>query len=220
MPEAARCCGMANLRYSLTAHSIQPLLCLLGARRRGWPFPRFSAGHGPLRGAYERHPACPQGRRRGPRRNVAHAPASAPSQAAAIVADDGAQCRKPGEFYSPCLTVAGLDHSSCDPTEAARLDEHQNRLGGKNLLCGQLGDLGLDHLVEHLEQLAGTFAGILGGPSQRRHTRDGHRPRHDLQQSPCHAQAAPSAWATLANSSCLSRVISTARSSRCWRSWF
>src|SRR5271166_399000 len=61
-------------------------------------------------------------------------------------------------------------------------------LGEKNLVGGKLGDLGSNHLVEHLEQRTGAFAGTLGGPSQRRHARDGCRPCHNLQQPPRYAQ--------------------------------
>src|SRR5512135_2883361 len=44
-------------------------------------------------------------------------------------------------------------------------------LAQKNFVGGGLFDLGLGHLVEHFEQLAGALASFLGGPSQRRHAR-------------------------------------------------
>ena len=59
----------------------------------------------------------------------------------------------------------------------------------KNFVGGGLFDLGLGHLVDHSEQLAGALASFLGGPSQRRHARGSYRPGHDLQQPPRHAQA-------------------------------
>ena len=64
-------------------------------------------------------------------------------------------------------------------------------MGEKNLVGGKLGDLGSNHLVEHLEQRTGAFAGTLGGPSQRRHARGGCRPCHNLQQPPRYAQTDP-----------------------------
>ena len=55
------------------------------------------------------------------------------AQAAAIVPDDAAERRKPGEFHSPRLAIAGFDHSSPDPTQAAGFDEHQDRFGPKKI---------------------------------------------------------------------------------------
>ena len=68
---------------------------------------------------------------------------------------------------------------------------HQLASARKNFVGGGLFDLGLGHLVEHFEQLAGALASFLGGPSQRRHARGSYRPGHDLQQPPRHAQADP-----------------------------
>ena len=51
------------------------------------------------------------------------------AQAAAIVPDDAAERRKPGEFHSPRLAIAGFDHSS--PT--------QHRLPGSTSIKTGLG---------------------------------------------------------------------------------
>ena len=55
------------------------------------------------------------------------------AQAAAIVPDDAAERRKPGEFHSPRLAIAGFDHASPDSTQAAGFDEHQDRFGPKKI---------------------------------------------------------------------------------------
>jgi hypothetical protein len=52
-------------------------------------------------------------------------------------------------------------------------------------------DPGPGRLVEHAEQEAGPLASLAGGASQGRHTRDGGRRRHDVHESPGHAQADP-----------------------------
>ncbi len=52
-------------------------------------------------------------------------------------------------------------------------------------------DPGPGRLIEDLEQAAGVLAGPEGRPSQGRHTRGGSHPRHDLQESPGHAEADP-----------------------------
>lgn len=61
----------------------------------------------------------------------------------------------------------------------------------KNLISGDLVDLGPCRLIEDLEQAAGVLAGLEGRPSQGRHARGGSRPRHDLQESPGDAEADP-----------------------------
>ena len=64
-------------------------------------------------------------------------------------------------------------------------------LGPKNLVGGGLLDPGPGDLVEHLEQVAGLFAGFQGRASQGRPAGSGFRPGHDVQESPSHAQADP-----------------------------
>jgi hypothetical protein len=59
----------------------------------------------------------------------------------------------------------------------------------KNLIGGDLVDLGPRRLIEDLEQAAGGLARLEGRPPQGCHARGGPGPRHDLQESPGHAQA-------------------------------
>jgi hypothetical protein len=59
----------------------------------------------------------------------------------------------------------------------------------KNLIGGDLVDLGPCRLIEDLEQATGVLAGFEGRPSQGRHARGGSRPRHDLEESPGDAEA-------------------------------
>ena len=141
------------------------------------------------------------------------------AQAAAIVPDDAAERRKPGEFHSPRRAIAGFDHSSPDPTQAAGFDEHQDRFGPKKI-SSAVACLTLGWATSSITSSNWPArASFLGGPSQRRHARGSYRPGHDLNSRRATLRLTPSAWATLANSSCLSRVISMACSSRSWRSW-
>ena len=75
------------------------------------------------------------------------------AQAAAIVPDDAAERRKPGEFHSPRLAIAGFDHSSPDPTQAAGFDEHQDRFGPKKIQRPKTGlepsKVVLYHFAQH-----------------------------------------------------------------------
>jgi hypothetical protein len=59
----------------------------------------------------------------------------------------------------------------------------------KNLISGDLVDLGPCRLIEDPEQAAGGLAGLEGRPSQGRHAGDGLGPRHDPQESPGHTEA-------------------------------
>jgi hypothetical protein len=61
----------------------------------------------------------------------------------------------------------------------------------KNLIGGDLVDLGPCRLIEDLEQAAGVLAGLEGRPPQGRHARGGSRPGHDLQESPGDAETDP-----------------------------
>ena len=112
------------------------------------------------------------------------------AQAAAIVPDDAAERRKPGEFHSPRLAIAGFDHSSPDPTQAAGFDEHQDRFGPKKI-SSAVACLTLGWATSSItsSNWPAQLASFLGGPSQRRHARGSYRPGHDLQQPPRHAQA-------------------------------
>src|SRR5262249_34935566 len=141
------------------------------------------------------------------------------TQAAAIIADDGAQGRKPSEFHRPGLTVAGLDHPSGGPTEAAWLDQHQDRLGPQKIssavACLTLGRLTSSRTSRSgparwpASPVARPNVATLGMVTDLAMTCNSRRATLRL---------TPSAWATLANSSWRSRVISTARPRRCWRS--
>jgi hypothetical protein len=64
-------------------------------------------------------------------------------------------------------------------------------LGPKNLIGGDLLDLGPGRLVEHPEQVASVLAGLERGSSPCGHARDGNRPRHDVQEPACDAEADP-----------------------------
>jgi hypothetical protein len=61
----------------------------------------------------------------------------------------------------------------------------------KNLIGGDLLDLGPCRLIEDLEQAAGVLARLEGRPPQGGHARGGSRPGHDLQESPGDAEADP-----------------------------
>jgi hypothetical protein len=61
----------------------------------------------------------------------------------------------------------------------------------QNLIGGDLVDLGPCRLIEYLEQAARVLAGLKGRPPEGRHARGGSRARHDLQESPGHAEADP-----------------------------
>ena len=61
----------------------------------------------------------------------------------------------------------------------------------KNLIGGDLLDLGPGRLVEHSEQVTGVLAGLERGSPQCRHARDGDRPGHDVQEPACDAEADP-----------------------------
>src|SRR5271157_1201152 len=142
------------------------------------------------------------------------------AQAAAIVPDDAAERRKPGEFHSPRLAIAGFDHSSPDPTQAVGFDEHQDRFGHKKIssavACLTLGWATSSITSSNwparwpASSVARPNVGTLGVVTDPATTCNSRRATLRL---------TPSAWATLANSSCLSRVISIACSSRSWRSW-
>ena len=103
------------------------LLGRLGSSRRGWPrrFPQGTATLAELKMSSESsRSGCPS--------HVGTLQLQPLAQAAAIVPDDAAG-RKPGEFHSPRLAIAGFDHSSPDPTQAAGFDEHQDRFGPKKI---------------------------------------------------------------------------------------
>src|SRR5262249_5224932 len=141
------------------------------------------------------------------------------AQAAAVVPHDGAQHREPGEFDRPGLTVAGLDQPSGGPTEAAWFDQHQDRLGPKKMssavACLSLGPMTSSSTSSSgparlpASSVARPKVGTLGMVTDLATTCNSRRATLRL---------TPSAWATLANSSWRSRVISTARPRRCWRS--
>ncbi len=61
----------------------------------------------------------------------------------------------------------------------------------KNLIGGDLLDLGPCRLIEHPEQAAGVFGGLESRPSQGRHAGDRHRPGHDEQEPAGDPQADP-----------------------------
>lgn len=61
----------------------------------------------------------------------------------------------------------------------------------KNLIGGDLLDLGPGRVVEHAKQEAGPLAGREGGPSQRRHARGRLRSGHDVEESAGDAEADP-----------------------------
>ena len=59
----------------------------------------------------------------------------------------------------------------------------------KNLIGGDLLDLGPCRLVEHPEQVGGVLAGLERSSPQCGHARDGDRPGHDPQETACDAEA-------------------------------
>ena len=61
----------------------------------------------------------------------------------------------------------------------------------KNLIGGDLADVGPCHLIKDLEQAAGVLAGLEGGTPEGRHAGDGLGPGHDPQESPGDAEADP-----------------------------
>src|SRR5208282_3182199 len=219
-PQAACLCGVARPRFSRTAQPVQLLLGRLGS----------------LQGAAGRAPGFPQGTATLAERvkdvqrileiRLSFGATSGTlqlqplAQAAAIVPDDAAERRKPGEFHSPRLAIAGCDHSSPDPTQAAGFDEHQDRFGPKKIssavACLTLGWATSSSTSSNwparwpASSVARPNVGTLGVVTDPATTCNSRRATLRL---------TPSAWATLANSSCLSRVISMACSSRSWRSW-
>src|SRR5208283_5091881 len=219
-PQAACPCGVARPRFSRTAQPVQLLLGRLGS----------------LQGAAGRAPGCPQGTATLAERvkdvqrileiQLSFGATSGTlqlqplAQAAAIVPDDAAERRKPGEFHSPRRAIAGFDHASPDPTQAAGFDEHQDRFGAKKIssavACLTLGWATSSSTSSNwparwpASSVARPNVGTLGVVTDPATTCNSRRATLRL---------TPSAWATLANSSCLSRVISTACSSRSWRSW-
>ena len=139
------------------------------------------------------------------------------------------RCHRPGRRHSTLKTGRTPQPTSCHrgprpfvprPNTGSRVQRASGPVWGqKNFVGGGLFDLGLGRLIEHFEQLAGALASFLGGPSQRRHARGSYRPATTCNSRRATFRLTPSAWATLANSSCLSREISMACFSRSWRSW-
>src|SRR3954454_2485338 len=137
------------------------------------------------------------------------------AQATAVVPDHRLQGRIAGEFLRPGDAVSRLDHPPGQPTEARGLDDHQDRFLAKKIssavACSTSG-LATSSSTTSKEpartpasRVARPRVGTLGvifAPSTTRSNR-----RATLRLT-------PSAWATAANSSCLSEVISTARLSR------
>ena len=130
------------------------------------------------------------------------------AQAAAIVPDDAAARRKPGEFHSPRRAIAGFDHSSPDRTQAAGFDEHQDRFGPKKIssavACLTLGWTTSSITSSNwparwpASSVARPNVGTLGVVTDPATTCNSRRAMLRL---------TPSAWATLANSSCLLRDL-------------
>src|SRR4051794_7333410 len=139
----------------------------------------------------------------------------------AIVANHRLKRRESREFLSPCDPVTRLDQPTREPAEALGLDDHQDGSAAKKISsavpCFTAGRAASSSTSSNgparlpasrvARPRVGTLLGAALDPSTTRNSR-----RATLRLT-------PSAWATVANSCCLSGVISTARFSRPWRAW-
>src|SRR3954454_22268651 len=143
-----------------------------------------------------------------------------PAQATAVVPDHRLQGRIAGEFLSPGDAVSRLDHPPGQPTEARGLDDHQDRFRAKKIssavACSTSGRATSSSTTSKepartpASRVARPKVGTLGVDVDPATTRKSRRATLRL---------TPSAWATVANSSCLSGVIPTACLSRSRRAW-
>src|SRR5512135_2635947 len=139
-------------------------------------------------------------------------------QARAVVADHRSEHRKSCEFLRPRDAVACLDHPTREPAEALGLDDHQDGSSAKKISSA------VPCLTRGRAISSSTFS---SGPAfwpASRVTRPSVAtpcprlgPAMTRNSRRATLRLTPSAWATVANSSCLSAVISTACLSRSWR---
>src|SRR4051812_42021007 len=142
------------------------------------------------------------------------------AQAGPVVADHRLERRESGEFLRPCNTVARLDHPPRHPAEVLGLDDHQDGPSAKKIssavACFTAGRAASSSTRSNgpawlpASRVARPRAGTLGAAFDPWTTRNSRRATLRL---------TPSAWATVANSCCLSGVISMARLSLPWRAW-
>src|ERR1700694_3230336 len=142
------------------------------------------------------------------------------TQARTVVADHCFERRESGEFLCPCDAVARLDHPTRHPAEALGLDDHHDRCFAQktasavpSFAAGRAASSSaLSQPPARLpaSRVARPRVGTLGVDSDPSTTRNSRRATLKL---------TPSAWATVANSCCLSEVISTAWLSRSRRAW-